>query len=365
MTAGAVRLARSAWRLCCSAPNPHPNPRPAAPADPRREGGAEGLRLEGLILRNQLLVMLQRRVFCDEQGRPLNPEHDERAEVELEMEMRTFFRCAQGLARRGAAGAAGAGELRGPGRVLLVWWCVRARVAAHKAAGAAAAGLLGLHPAALHPAALRPLAPRPAATVALSTPRPPTSRLPPHACHPTPATHAPCLQAPLHAQPLRVGHRRAAGQPQPGPRRQRRARGPVQPVDRPAPLHEQVRARRARGCREAGARLQGGGRRCQCTHWLAPALLACTTRAAPDGSALSCLHLYLGHAAGRRSWCARTAAPRARTRPLSAWACGTSWWWTTTTAWCAAAAAGRCGRRSRGTTCLARRHASACPTTPN
>jgi chloride channel 7 len=53
---------------------------------------SETARLEGLILRSQLLVMLQRRVFCDEQGTPLNLEHDDRAELELETDMRTFFR---------------------------------------------------------------------------------------------------------------------------------------------------------------------------------------------------------------------------------------------------------------------------------
>ncbi|GFR49429.1 hypothetical protein Agub_g11486 [Astrephomene gubernaculifera] len=49
-------------------------------------------RLEGLILRSQLLVLLQRRHFCDASGRPIGRDYSEQQELELETEMRTFFR---------------------------------------------------------------------------------------------------------------------------------------------------------------------------------------------------------------------------------------------------------------------------------
>lgn len=49
-------------------------------------------RLEGLILRSQLLVLLQRRHFCDMHGRPVGRDPNEKYELELESEMRTFFR---------------------------------------------------------------------------------------------------------------------------------------------------------------------------------------------------------------------------------------------------------------------------------
>lgn len=40
--------------------------------DPESAGtDFEGTRLEGLILRSQLLVLLQRRAFCDESGHPI------------------------------------------------------------------------------------------------------------------------------------------------------------------------------------------------------------------------------------------------------------------------------------------------------
>ncbi|KAF6253336.1 chloride channel [Scenedesmus sp. NREL 46B-D3] len=52
----------------------------------------EGGRLEGVILRSQLLVLLQRRHFCDQHGRPVGREYSEKEEIDLETEMRTFFR---------------------------------------------------------------------------------------------------------------------------------------------------------------------------------------------------------------------------------------------------------------------------------
>lgn len=52
----------------------------------------EGGRLEGLILRSQMLVLLQRRHFTDENGVPIAREACDKIEVELETEMRTFYR---------------------------------------------------------------------------------------------------------------------------------------------------------------------------------------------------------------------------------------------------------------------------------
>ncbi|MEW5297643.1 MAG: hypothetical protein WDW36_000839 [Sanguina aurantia] len=51
-----------------------------------------GQRLEGLILRSQLLVLLQRRHFVDVDGKPVGREFDAKYELDLETEMRTFFR---------------------------------------------------------------------------------------------------------------------------------------------------------------------------------------------------------------------------------------------------------------------------------
>ncbi len=48
--------------------------------------------LDGIIMRSQLLVLLQRRHFCDASGRPLGRQEDEKLELELETEMRTFYR---------------------------------------------------------------------------------------------------------------------------------------------------------------------------------------------------------------------------------------------------------------------------------
>jgi hypothetical protein len=45
----------------------------------------EGGRLEGVVLRSQLLVLLQRRHFCDAHGRPVGREYCERREIELEV----------------------------------------------------------------------------------------------------------------------------------------------------------------------------------------------------------------------------------------------------------------------------------------
>jgi hypothetical protein len=41
--------------------------------------------LDGLILRSQLLVLLQRRHFCDSLGRPIGREYCEKKEIELEV----------------------------------------------------------------------------------------------------------------------------------------------------------------------------------------------------------------------------------------------------------------------------------------
>ncbi|GLI59663.1 hypothetical protein VaNZ11_001600 [Volvox africanus] len=49
-------------------------------------------RLVGLILRSQLLVLLQRRHFCDATGRPIGRDYSEQQELDMETEMRTFFR---------------------------------------------------------------------------------------------------------------------------------------------------------------------------------------------------------------------------------------------------------------------------------
>ncbi len=57
------------------------------------EGAGEGCRrLEGIILRSQLLVLLQRRHFVDIDGNPVGREYSANYELELETEMRTFFR---------------------------------------------------------------------------------------------------------------------------------------------------------------------------------------------------------------------------------------------------------------------------------
>lgn len=42
-------------------------------------------RLEGLILRSQLLVLLQRRHFCDANGQPIGRESGEQQELDLEV----------------------------------------------------------------------------------------------------------------------------------------------------------------------------------------------------------------------------------------------------------------------------------------
>lgn len=49
----------------------------------------EGGRLEGVILRSQLLVLLQRRHFCDQHGRPVGREYSEKAEIDLEVSCNT------------------------------------------------------------------------------------------------------------------------------------------------------------------------------------------------------------------------------------------------------------------------------------
>lgn len=56
------------------------------------DGEPSSTRLEGLILRSQILVMLQRRHFCDSHGIPVGREYNPKYELDLETEMRTFFR---------------------------------------------------------------------------------------------------------------------------------------------------------------------------------------------------------------------------------------------------------------------------------
>lgn len=46
---------------------------------------AVGQRLEGLILRSQLLVLLQRRHFVDAAGKPVGREYSRKYELELEV----------------------------------------------------------------------------------------------------------------------------------------------------------------------------------------------------------------------------------------------------------------------------------------
>lgn len=45
-------------------------------------------RLEGVILRSQLLVLLQRRHFCDADGRPIGRDYSEQQELDLEVRRR-------------------------------------------------------------------------------------------------------------------------------------------------------------------------------------------------------------------------------------------------------------------------------------
>lgn len=74
--------------------------------------------LLGVILRSQLLVLLQHRHFCDSQGRPLGREPDEKQEIDLETEMRTFFRRWVSRSLYDGAGLANTQGEGGVGRVL-------------------------------------------------------------------------------------------------------------------------------------------------------------------------------------------------------------------------------------------------------
>jgi len=71
----------------------HECPESVGSPEPSIEGQAgsvmtcEGGRLEGIILRSQLLVLLQRRHFCDQHGRPVGREYCEKAEIELEVSL--------------------------------------------------------------------------------------------------------------------------------------------------------------------------------------------------------------------------------------------------------------------------------------
>ena len=56
-------------------------------------GAAYQDRLEGMIMRSQLLVLLQNQVFTDSQGRLLSGEMpSQRLEMQLDSQMRSFYR---------------------------------------------------------------------------------------------------------------------------------------------------------------------------------------------------------------------------------------------------------------------------------
>ena len=56
-------------------------------------GAAYQDRLEGIIMRSQLLVLLQNQVFTDSQGRLLSGElPSQRLEMQLDCQMRSFYR---------------------------------------------------------------------------------------------------------------------------------------------------------------------------------------------------------------------------------------------------------------------------------
>jgi hypothetical protein len=63
---------------------------PRKDAEVSAEGGGDKRRLEGVILRSQLLVLLQRRHFCDAAGRPIGRDYSE--QQELDMEVRAWGR---------------------------------------------------------------------------------------------------------------------------------------------------------------------------------------------------------------------------------------------------------------------------------
>ena len=66
----------------------HSHPLPPSCGPWRAEAGEPyhpGSRVEGMILRSQLLVLLQRRHFCDKEGRPVGREPDDKVELELEV----------------------------------------------------------------------------------------------------------------------------------------------------------------------------------------------------------------------------------------------------------------------------------------
>lgn len=68
------------------APATPPSPQPQLAGTPAGSiMTCEGSRLEGVILRSQLLVLLQRRHFCDQHGRPVGREYSEKQEIELEV----------------------------------------------------------------------------------------------------------------------------------------------------------------------------------------------------------------------------------------------------------------------------------------
>lgn len=60
---------------------------PPMAGQPGACGSEGGMILEGLILRNQLLVLLQRRHFCDASGHLVGREKDDKYEFELDVSM--------------------------------------------------------------------------------------------------------------------------------------------------------------------------------------------------------------------------------------------------------------------------------------
>lgn len=72
--------------LWCHDPHPTPpHPRKGFDANGRARPEPSTGRLEGLVLRSQLLVLLQRRHFCDAEGRPIGRDYSEAQELELEV----------------------------------------------------------------------------------------------------------------------------------------------------------------------------------------------------------------------------------------------------------------------------------------
>lgn len=66
---------------------------PVPPCSDIEAGAAYQDRLEGMIMRSQLLVLLQNQVFTDSQGRLLSGDMpSQRLEMQLDSQMRSFYR---------------------------------------------------------------------------------------------------------------------------------------------------------------------------------------------------------------------------------------------------------------------------------